>query len=269
MRFFAYSGWLVWLLCSCAESPAERVGLPPHTAQLVQRAIQEAASGTPERALAMARQALDESERLPGGPQGPQTITPRLVYGYALVLTGRDAEALPILQRSTADASREFGKTHPNTLLGLGWQARALADLNEPERALPLYQEELNGRLATQGERHLDTMNAMLGVAVSLLQLSRDAEAKPYCEKLVRLRSEVEGEASPDAIFAAHDYGVVLMRLGQTREGARYLERAATLAATTFGAGDSRTRQLQGDFQGSQAQDPPAATPEPPPEKNP
>lgn len=119
------------------------------------------------------------------GEQSPATLTAGLALAIPQYLSGRVAEALPLLQSVHTDLSKAMGAEAPMTQNAAFYLAAALNDLRRPDEAMPL----LNGLQAgavNSVDPGIDWEQRIAGLrGAILLRQGREAQGRPLVEGAV------------------------------------------------------------------------------------
>jgi serine/threonine protein kinase len=104
---------------------------------------------------------------------------------------GKTKEAEPLLQECLEECRKQFGPSHPNTLVAANNLAIVYQNLGRLESAESLYRESVESHRKVEGDEHFNTLAAQHNLA----SLFRDCEREDEAEKLLRQVQEVCGRS--------------------------------------------------------------------------
>lgn len=154
--------------------------------------------------------------------------------GALYVRTGRNAEAVPILEETLEAKRRTFGDLHPTTLSTVNNLSMVLRHLGEGERAFLLAQEAYDGRVQVLGEGDPRTLTTLNMLAAAHENLGRIGEAIALAEVGYRDALERLGPDHPATLNLGSSLARFRLTTGEL-ESAEALARQLTQGIT---AGD-------------------------------
>src|SRR5690606_2670120 len=190
----------------------------PETAHVLQTlGVAEENQDLHEQALAHFREA--EQRVIAGGPGNVAHIGAAVHnQGWALSRHGRDAEALPLLERAMQLKRQALGDRHPSLLYTLDAMGRARAHLGDRERAL----EDLRASLAMArevlGEPSARVAGSYSELGSLLQDMGRYEEAEQAYLAAISQHREVDGGGSAAEAVAVNNLATLLEDIGRFRE---------------------------------------------------
>ncbi|WP_405742263.1 tetratricopeptide repeat protein [Streptomyces sp. NBC_01525] len=88
------------------------------------------------------------------GPGHPITLAAELNYAFALIVSGQQHRALPLVRGVVAAFERRYGPDHPKTLAGRSLLSRVLGELGQREEAVAQAERVADARARVLGPEH-------------------------------------------------------------------------------------------------------------------
>jgi tetratricopeptide (TPR) repeat protein len=172
-----------------------------------------------QECIDLGRRVIDAQRRRLGA-EAPETLRTRDYVGYALVVSGRAAEALPEMETSVAAQVRVLGEEHLDTLFAMQHLASANELTGNLERARVLLERVWTIRRRLQAPDHPDQYWAMSNLGHILRQQGKLDEAMALYDQVLEYRLRHLGEEHSDTLRTAETIAGTLLRQGK-REQAR------------------------------------------------
>jgi hypothetical protein len=112
-----------------------------------------------QHAIAIGEPLTNDLERLLG-PSHPDALNARNSLAAAYHATGRDVDAIPLLQRTLAARERLLGADHPSTLASRNNLASAYRAIGRPAEAIPLFEQNVAACERLLGVDHPRTLTS-------------------------------------------------------------------------------------------------------------
>ncbi len=200
-------------------------------------------NGLPDSALALEREAIALLERaVPPGDD--RLLQARHNLGWMLVHQGKPSEAVPVLERTVADA-RASNPDHPEIPATLTEWAIALRQLDRLDEAEALYDEALAAQRARFGPDHA-TVGVTLSnrARVSLERGDLDAAESAYRQALSIFRARFGPEAYNNGVVLTH-LASIARRRGRLADAERLVRQALAIHNAAFPDGSEFTASTQ------------------------
>ena len=225
-------------LIELARATVARAGEPPLLSLVLSRGIGSALrkSGKLDEGVEVLRAALLRLAQSPEAVPAHQVGVTWNTLGGALLMAGRNEEAVEALQTAQRLLSTTVGREHPlfaQTEVNLGAALSALNRFDEAASAL--------AHAETVYERSLAKPNSFLpGVLINLaqidLQLRRPEKGLERSLRAVELYTEASGASSTNVALAQTQVGQALIRLHRPAQAQRVLNEALALYVKNKGA---------------------------------
>ncbi|TSB21437.1 tetratricopeptide repeat protein [Streptomyces benahoarensis] len=88
------------------------------------------------------------------GPGHPITLAAELNYAFALIVSGQQHRALPLVRGVVAAFERRYGPDHPKTLAGRSLLSRALGEIGLSDEAVAQAEGVADARARVLGPEH-------------------------------------------------------------------------------------------------------------------
>ena len=194
------------------------------------------AAGNYERALLLAREALEARERLMG-PEAEETLASRHNVAHALLCLNRAEEAVPYAE----EVYRLRGEEGPVALQGMMNLAACYGAAGRTEEALKLYERSLALQQKLYGERHPDTVSAMGAMAGMLRSAGRVEESLRIAKRALVLTDELYGSADPRTAEAIEDLAACYAAAEKPDRAVKLLEQALEILRQSLSDRHPRT----------------------------
>ena len=201
---------------------------------VVDRAAQLMMQGQYERALAMAREALDMADRASFKNQKNVALS-LFLLASAYQESKQHDKALPHYRRLLAIIEPVLGPEHPDTVQVLDTMAFSYMASDQPEKAQPLFQRILATREKTLGREHLDVALTLGSLATTYFKLVQYDKAPPLLERALAIREKVLGPEHPDTASTLYMLAGVYNKLAQYDKALSLEQRALAIREKTVG----------------------------------
>lgn len=126
--------------------------------------------------------ALLEDCRSTVGPGHPITLAAELNYGYALIVSGHQPQALPLVRGTVAAFEDTHGPDHPKTLAARSLLSRVLGELGLHEEAVAQAQQVADTRARVLGPDHPWTAWSLERLEARLRASRQDVDGGPVVD---------------------------------------------------------------------------------------
>jgi CHAT domain-containing protein len=149
--------------------------------------------------------------------------------GVMLLKAGKDAEAIPWLEKAVALGTKAFGPDHLHTAALLHTTAGACQAAGRYRDAETYYGRSLAIREARLGKDHLDVAVSLHRLAVVRRHLGQYQQAEPLFRRCLEIREANLPRGHLLVTDACHSLGVILADMGRHQEAEAVLRRCARL----------------------------------------
>ncbi|MET7893098.1 tetratricopeptide repeat protein [Streptomyces mirabilis] len=190
--------------------------------------------GQSTHATRYARRAVTASARL-NGEDHPDTLT----YYNSLANTyeaARDLDqALPIYEKTLADAIGSHGEDHPVSLVARSNLARAYRAAGNLDQAIPLFEKSLTETIRIRGEHPRETLGERMELARAYEDAGNLDRAILMFEKTVADATEIHGGDHPVSLAALNDLARAYRAAGNLDQAIPIYEQALTDTSRILG----------------------------------
>jgi non-specific serine/threonine protein kinase/serine/threonine-protein kinase len=162
----------------------------------------------------------------------------RLAIGEMERTLGRNAEAIPQLQRAIAIREERVGPGSPEALAAVRELGVVYDEQGRHAEAVSLFARVLAGRRAALGGEHPLTLQALNDLAVADERAGRLHEAENLFRATLEIRRRTPGPDHPDTLVVMNNLATVLLSDGRGAEALPLAERAAAGYAKAAGEDD-------------------------------
>jgi tetratricopeptide (TPR) repeat protein len=168
---------------------------------------------------------------------GSETEVARLKsrLGLTLLNLGSHADAIRILEQSTASLRKALGEDDPDTVASANNLGLAYLNAIRPADAIPLFEHGVRVREKRHGPASTLALVSRHNLATAYIDAGQPGKAVPILRAAVGLWVEKLGSDSPDALVSRQSLGVALWKSGERREAAATLEEVLRLSAEKAG----------------------------------
>ena len=136
-----------------------------------------------------------------------------------LTMTGRQAEAIPLLERSKTVFDRLYGPAHPNTI-GATYALGVALGKSAPATAELMLRQAVKNWLASQRERHPNMIKFLSVLAVLRGAQGDSREGGILSEQALQMSRDIFGPEHPYAIAQMYDLALLLKATRRGKEAA-------------------------------------------------
>ena len=173
------------------------------------------------------------------GPDALTTHEMAWFLGVALMYSGRDDEAEPILRRACAGLERFYGPVHHRLTACRRYLAKALDNNGEAGEAVALLERAVRNFETTLGPESQFTSIANFELATALLHAGRAEEAVDAARSAVQAMERPGAADRTDLWRAQATLADALVKIGRVHEGLGLAEQCVAAAAAAAGAGSA------------------------------
>jgi tetratricopeptide (TPR) repeat protein len=188
-------------------------------------------AGDPDAARSLYEQAIDTYEKTVG-PDDIRIAEALAMSAFTLALTGRGAEALPLMERVLAIDERALSRETPGeeaTLAMVGETAFTLEGLG------PLLEREIEIRERLLGAQHPTLARCLAAMGVVHQMQGDYREARRVMERALEITETAKGPDSPDLFFGFFFLGQLYLETGDHVRARALAERCLALSEKVYG----------------------------------
>jgi CHAT domain-containing protein/tetratricopeptide (TPR) repeat protein len=159
-------------------------------------------------------------------------------------------EAVPVAQRTVAEAEARFGPDDVRTATILNNLAFCYKKMDRYDEALPLYRRALTIRKETLGADHPDTAASLNNLAGLYMATNRDDAALPLLQRALAIRERALGADHPDTAQSANNLAELYRTLSRYDEALPLHQWGLAIRERALGADHPDTAQSLNNLAG-------------------